>query len=87
MNLTKELSENTCEEVQVTGNIVGHGGRGLTMVSMRILVEETAYTKEVLYLKLNHEWIHLQTYTKQADGEERSKDIINEDIKLYNSKK
>lgn len=25
--LTKELSENTCEEVQVTGNIVGHGRR------------------------------------------------------------
>ena len=23
--LTKELSENACEEVQVTGNIVGHG--------------------------------------------------------------
>ena len=55
------------------------------------LVEETAYTKEVLYLKLNHEWINLQTYTKQADEEKRSKDIIenqvNKDIKLYNPKK
>ena len=26
-NLTNELSENTCEEVQVMGNIVGHGRR------------------------------------------------------------
>jgi hypothetical protein len=25
--LTKELSENACEEVQVAGNIVGHGKR------------------------------------------------------------
>lgn len=33
--LTKELSENACEEVQVMGNIIGHaGGRGFTMVSI-----------------------------------------------------
>ena len=57
--LTKELSENACEEVQVTGNILGLGGwkRFHDGVNTEYSVEETAYTKDVLFLKVIYEWI------------------------------
>ena len=47
--LTKELCVDVCEEVQVVGNIVCHGRwkRFHHGVKRRILMEETAYTKEV----------------------------------------
>ena len=55
----QELSENACEEVQVTGNIVCHGRwkRFHDGVNTEYSVEETAYTKDVLFLKVIYEWI------------------------------
>ena len=59
--LTKELSENACKEVQVAGNMVGHGRRkrfhnGVNAeYSLKKL--HTQNSKEVPYHKLNNEWI------------------------------
>ena len=59
--LTKELSENACEEVQVMGNIVGHCRRKTFHdgVNAEYLLKKlhTQNSKEVSYHKLNYERI------------------------------
>ena len=76
--LTKEQCENAHEEVQVVGNIVGHGRRkrfhnGVSAeYSLKKLHIQNS--KEVSYHKLNYERIWIQNYTMEE--EKRSKDII-----------
>ena len=59
--LTKELRENVCEEVQVVGNIIGHGSwkRFHNGVNAEYSLKKlhTQNSKEVSYHKLNYEWI------------------------------
>ena len=59
--LTKELSENARKEVQVAGNIVGHGRwkRFHNGVNAEYLLKKlhTQNSKEVPYHKLNYERI------------------------------
>ena len=59
--LTKELRENVCEEVQVAGNIIGHGRwkRFHNGVNAEYSLKKlhTQNSKEVSYHKLNYERI------------------------------
>jgi hypothetical protein len=91
--LTKELSENTCEEVQVTGNIVGHGRRKRfhNGVNAEYSLKKLHTQKKYYILNCITNGIICKIIQSRQMGKIRVKILLrkqeNKDIMLYNPKK